>query len=82
MIWLLTLPFYAISLAIAGRIGYHWRELSDKWHKLASAVEALQKRQDKIAPEIKPKAVLLDPDDIIQRAQYEHQQIMKGLNPK
>lgn len=79
MIWLLF-PLSALSLFLAGLVGYKWRELVDGYKTLQLAVEALKTRQDKVMPEVKPDAILLDEEDIVQRAQFEHDEIQRKLN--
>lgn len=82
MYWLILLPFSALALFLAGLIGYKWRELAEAYRTLAAAIDALKTRQDKVMPEQKPDAIFLDGDDVVARAKWEHEQMMKGLNTK
>jgi len=69
---------YALALVLvavaSALLGYHYRELHNAVELLKTGVE---KRKQ---PEDKPKAVLLDPDDIVQQAKWEHEQTIKKLN--
>ncbi len=71
---MLTLAF-VLAITAAALLGYHYRQLYN-------AIEALKMAQEerKQPSKIVDKATLLDPDDVIARAKWEHEQQLKELN--
>ena len=57
--------------------GYFSREIVERIKKLEESVKAKTVKKE---PESEV-SVLIDPDDIRQRAEYEHKELMKKLNP-
>jgi hypothetical protein len=70
-IWILSL--YA-AFYLGSRLGDITRELK-------AIQRLLAEKTSKPKPVEVPKSTLIDPDDPVQTAQFEHEQLMKRLNP-
>jgi hypothetical protein len=74
-------PIIALLLGLV--IGYAYRDIKDELHslRLAISVKSARKQLDK---EQKNQTVstLIDGDDIEQQAKFEHEEIMRKLNPQ
>lgn len=70
LIWLVTLiiSFYA---------GYKLRDLT---RKIEQVQEVLQAKVDKKPEPVEPQSTLIDVDDPIQTARFEHEKMMRELN--
>lgn len=75
MLWIT--PAWLLSLVVAALVGYHFKRVEKKVEQLEAAVKL---KVDKPVVE-EPKSMVIDPDDEIQTALYEHEQMMKRLNP-
>lgn len=73
MVWACVLACIATFFA-----GYYYRDLKKRVERLEQVVKA--KVDKPVVPE-EPKSTLIDPDDPVQTAVYEHEQMMKKLNP-
>lgn len=69
--WTLT----AIAMFL---LGYHYRTIVDAVRALPKAIDS---KVDKEPVTEEPKSELIDPTDEVQTAKYEHDQLMKKLNP-
>lgn len=65
---------FVVAIMAAALLGYHYRQLKDTLEALKTAQE------DRKKPKVSPRAMLLDPDDAVQRARYEHEAMLKKLN--
>lgn len=70
--------FWVVSLAVAFYCGYHYRSLVNAVEFL---VEAVNKLPHKEVEQESPSSVI-DPDDPIAMAKFEHERAMKRLNPE
>lgn len=61
-------------------MGQQWRELSDRISEIAQVVVTMHKAPKPTEPQ-ETGATLIDPSDPVQRAKWERDQLMKGLNP-
>lgn len=68
---------WVISLIVAGYLGYRFRELQVA---VSNIKELLAAKVDK-KPKEERKSMIIDPDDPVQRAKLEHEQMMERLNP-
>ena len=75
MFWLI--PAWTLSLIATFLLGYHYRDLTKKVEHLEKVVKSKEDR--KVVEEAKSQ--LIDPSDEIQNAIYEHERMMKKLNP-
>ena len=64
--WVLSLIFVAL-------VAYHYRKVVDTLRSI-KITQAPVKTEE-------AKSVVLDPDDVVQQAQHQHEQNMKKLNP-
>lgn len=69
---------WILSLTVPFIFGYHFRDLRDKVDLL---LETARSRTKKSALREEPKSELIDPADPVQTAIYEHEKLMKRLNP-
>lgn len=70
----MTALTFLLAVVSAALLGYHYRQLRDTVEALKTAQEERRK------PREMPKATLLDPDDVVARAKWEHEQQLKKLN--
>lgn len=71
-----------LGLVVLGAwLGYHFREIKEAIAKSEAAIGRLSKKVDTKEPEA-TRAVVIDPADPVQRAKYERDMMMKGLNPE
>lgn len=77
MIYLLV-AIYLLTLFLAALVGYWWRGLIIRLRELYRTLEGLKERVPE--PKPKPEATLLDPDNVAQLAQFEHDERIRKLN--
>lgn len=70
---------WIISIAISVYAGYHYQKLQTTVRKLSELVLSLQTRRRRIE-EAEAKAVIIDPENVIQMAKYEQDELIKSLN--
>lgn len=68
---------WLISLILVGFLGYHWRELNER----LKTVEAFVKLKVIEKKKVEESSTFIDPEDIVQRAKFEHSELLKKLNP-
>lgn len=73
----MTVLAWVLSCIATFFVGYHYRELKVA---LASLRVSLEKKKD-VPTQNEGKSVFIDPLDPIQQAKYEHERMMKELNP-
>lgn len=66
---------FALGCIGAFSLGFFFRTLWDKVKVLESNIGT------KIKPEEEPESTFLDPDDVVQRARFEQEEIRRQLNP-
>lgn len=76
MLWII--PAWIVSLAAVFFLGYYLRGLKKQ---LENIEEVLKSKADKKQQESEPVSQLIDPTDEVQNAIWEHDQMMKKLNP-
>lgn len=77
----LSLLTLLLSLSIGFVAGYTFHWVKGRLRELMASVVALsQRKADVPAPPEKPKTAYNDPDDLVARAEFERNQIRKGLN--
>lgn len=76
MLWII--PAWAISLVAVYFFGYYMRGLVKKIEHLEEVVKS--KVDKKPLPE-EPKSIVIDVDDPVQNALWEHEQLQRRLNP-
>lgn len=76
MLWII--PAWVVSCIATFWLGFYLRGLAKKVVELSQ--ELTMKVDRKPQPE-EPKSTLLDPDDPVQEAIWQHQQMQKRLNP-
>jgi hypothetical protein len=74
MLWII--PTWLISVLLATLFGY---KLQNWVKKIEQLEEMIKAKIEKPEPE-EPKSTVLDPDDPIQQAQWEREQLMKRIN--
>lgn len=75
---LYIIPAWLGSLVAVYMLGYHMRGLTKRIDQLEEVIKS--KVDKKPLPE-EPQSMVIDPLDPVQEAQWEHQQMMKKLNP-
>lgn len=75
---LYLLPAWILSLALAFLFGYHYRSLVIKLKQLEQLLQSKADKQEAVVEE--PKSEFLDPDDLVQQAKWERDELMKKLN--
>lgn len=76
MYWII--PAWIVSLVAIFFLGYYLRGLKKR---LEYIEEVLKSKADKKLEEAEPVSQLIDPTDEVQNAIWEHDQMMKKLNP-
>ena len=72
MIWLA----WIISLVCVFYLGFYLKDLREN----INSIKTMIKEKPKPTP-LARKSYVIDPDDVQQKAKYEHDQLMKKLNP-
>lgn len=67
----------AIVAVAAYFLGFYMRDLRDQIKTVEQKISSLKKPPVKE----KPKSRVFDPNDVVQRAKYEHEENMRKLNP-
>lgn len=67
-----------ITVAVLGALGlgFFFRILWDKVKQLEGEIETRVKPKEE-----EPESTFLDPDDVVQRARFEQEEIRRQLNP-
>lgn len=78
---LIVLSFIAASIIFAGGValGYHLRDLTKMVQNLQRMVAAKLAKPEPPTPQ-GTGAVIVDPDDLVQRAKYERDEMTRRLN--
>lgn len=69
---------WVLSLIATAYVSFHYRKLYDNLSELKSKLEAYIKP----IKDQEPDSTLIDPDDVVAMARFEHEQRMKELNPE
>lgn len=77
MYWII--PAWVISVIVAYLLGNKLRDITKH---IAELEEVVKSKVDKQPEEPEPVSKIIDPTDEVQEAIYEHEQLMKRLNPK
>lgn len=70
----MTALAFLLAITASALLGYHYRQL----HDAVGALKVAQEERKK--PQMQPKATFLDPEDVVARAKWEHEQQLKKLN--
>ena len=76
MLWII--PAWVISCIASFYLGHYLKGLAKK---IAVVEEAVKMKIDKPPVVEDPPSTLIDPLDPVQEAIYEHEQLMKRMNP-
>lgn len=77
MLWLV--PVSIIACIASFFLGYHFRGLTSR---VAQLEETIKQKIDKPVEIEEPQSEIIDPDDPIQEAIYERDQLMRKINSK
>ncbi len=77
MLWLI--PTILALCTLTFLLGYHLQTVNHRLRKLEKVVRL---KVDKKPEPMEPKSTLIDVDDPIQTAIYEHQKELKRMNPE
>lgn len=75
LLWLV--PSWLLSVLAAGFLGFYLRGIVIRVTKLEESIKA---KVDKPVKLEEPKSEVLDPEDPIQQAKWEHEAMMRKLN--
>lgn len=78
VIAILAAALVGLCCALTFVLGYKWRDVRIAVATLQTARKEARRRDEVMAT--KP-ATLVDPDDVVAQAKWEHEQQMKKLNP-
>lgn len=70
----------ALLVIVAGWLGYRLKEIQVELAKLRKKLT--RKTQDQIEQQEVAKSTLIDPDDPVQAAHFEHLETLRKLNPQ
>lgn len=68
---------WVLSLVGAYLLGYHIADIRKRIADLASIIKSKVDKE----PIEEPKSEIIDPDDPVKEAMWEHEQMLKRLNP-